>query len=53
MTTIQKIIDAFQFNNGKGFIGLYLTKKEIKTLKNLGISEDTTIAEAFQIINNQ
>lgn len=37
-------------NNGKGYIGLYFTKKELHQMKQFGITQDMTIQEAFERI---
>ena len=52
MTTIQKIKSLGEFNEWRGFIGLYLTTKEIRPLKKYGITKETTIKVAFDILNN-
>lgn len=52
MTTTQKIKSLGDFNGWRGFIGLYLTTKEIRPLKKYGITKDTTIKGAFDILNN-
>ena len=50
MITKEDIKNAGEFNNWKGYIGLYFTKKMIRTLKPFGITEDTTIEEAYKLI---
>lgn len=44
---IQKIKTFGEFNAWRGFIGLYLTSKEIRSLKKFGITSETTIKEAY------
>lgn len=44
---IQKIKNLGDFNNWKGFISLYLTTKEVRSLKKFGITSETTIKEAY------
>lgn len=47
MEIIQKIKNIGEFNNWRGFVGLYLTTKELMSLKKYGITKDTTIKLAF------
>lgn len=49
---IQKIKSFGDFNNWRGFIGLYLTTKEVRQLKKYGITSDTTIRDAYEILCN-
>lgn len=44
---IQKIKNLGEFNAWRGFIGLYLTSKEIRSLKKFGITKDMTIKQAY------
>ena len=44
---IQKIKTIGEFNAWRGFIGLYLTSKEIRSLKKFGITKDMTIKQAY------
>ena len=50
---IQKIKSFGDFNNWRGFIGLYLTTKEVRQLKKYGITSDTTIRDAYEILCNK
>ena len=52
MEIIQKIKNIGEFNNWRGFVGLYLTTKELMSLKKYGITKDTTIKFAFEIIRS-
>ena len=45
-----KIGNLGTFNGWRGFVGLYLTKKEIRSLKKYGITEDMTILQAFNAL---
>ena len=47
---IQKIKEIGEFNAWRGFIGLYLTTKEVRSLKKFGITSETTIKEAYKIL---
>lgn len=40
------------FNNWKGFIGLYFTKSEIRLMKKYGVTENKTIKEVYNILIN-
>ena len=44
---IQKIKEIGDFNAWRGFIGLYLTTKEVRSLKKFGITKDMTIKQAY------
>lgn len=44
---IQKIKSLGEFNEWRGFIGLYLTTKEVRSLKKFGITKDMTIKQAY------
>lgn len=46
----EKILNIGTFNNWRGCMGLYLTKKEIRSLKKLGITESTPIKEAYNLL---
>ena len=46
----EKLLNIGTYNNWRGCIGLYLTKKEIRSLKRLGITEGTTIKEAYNLL---
>ncbi len=35
------------YNNWKGYIGLYVTTKQLRALKKFGITADDTIKEAY------
>lgn len=48
----KKIKSFGDFNNWRGFIGLYLTTKEVRQLKKYGITSDTTIRDAYEILCN-
>lgn len=50
---IQKIKSFGEFNNWRGFIGLYLTSKEGRQLKKYGITSETTIRDAYEILCNK
>lgn len=50
---IQKIKYFGDFNEWRGFIGLYLTTKEIRQLKKYGITSNTTIKDAYKILSKQ
>ena len=52
MEIIQKIKNIGEFNEWRGFVGLYLTTKELRPLKKYGITKDTTIKGAFEIIRS-
>lgn len=41
-----------KFNNWKGCMGLYFTKKELRAMKEYGITDSTPIREAYDIIAN-
>lgn len=44
----ERILILFEFNNGRGYIGLYFTKKEMRLLKReYGITESDTLTEAY------
>ena len=43
-----KIENLGNFNAWRGFVGLYLTKKELRTLKPYRITEDTTLLNAYK-----
>lgn len=44
----EKIIEFYDFNAGRGYIGLYFTKKEIRLLKReYNITENDTLKEAY------
>lgn len=43
----QKIKNLGEFNAWRGFIGLYLTSKEIRSLKKFGITKDMTLKQAY------
>ena len=44
---IQKIKEIGVFNNWKGCISLYLTTKEVRSLKKFGITKDMTLKQAY------
>ena len=46
----EKLLNIGTYNNWRGCMGLYLTKKEIRGLKKLGITESTTIKEAYNLL---
>jgi hypothetical protein len=46
----EKILNIGTYNNWRGCMGLYLTKKEIRGLKKLGITESTPIKEAYNLL---
>ena len=48
-----KIKNMCEYNNGKGSVALYFTKKEMRELKKLGINETHTIQDANNIIKQQ
>ena len=46
----EKLLNIGTYNNWRGCLGLYLTKKEIRGLKKLGITESTPIKEAYNLL---
>lgn len=46
----EKIYNAGTFNNWRGCMGLYFTKKEIRSLKQYGIIDSTPINEAYKLL---
>ena len=46
----EKLLNIGTYNNWRGCLGLYLTKKEIRGLKKLGIKESTPIKEAYNLL---
>ena len=50
MITKDDIKNFGEANNWRGCIGLYFTKKKVSSLKKLGITEETSIKEAYKII---
>lgn len=40
-----------EFNNWKGYIDLYFTVKDMRKLKKLGVTNNNTIKEAYQILS--
>lgn len=46
----EKLLNIGTYNNWRGCMGLYFTKKEIRGLKRLGITEGTTIKEAYNLL---
>ena len=52
MEIIQKIKNIGEFNEWRGFVGLYLTTKELRQLKKYGVTKDTTIKGAFETLRS-
>lgn len=50
---IQTLKGIGEFNAWKGNILLYLTKKEVRSLKDYGINENMTIKEAYEALISQ
>ena len=46
----EKILNIGTFNNWRGCMGLYFTKKEIRSLKDSGITDGTPIKEAYNLL---
>lgn len=52
-TIISNIKNMCEYNNGKGCVALYFTKKEMRELKKYGITDNHTIQDAYNIISNK
>lgn len=48
----EKVKNMCEYNNGKGCVALYFTKKEIRQLKKYGIKDNHTILDAYNIIKS-
>jgi len=46
----EKLLNIGTFNSWRGCMGLYFTKKEIRSLKDSGITYSTPIKEAYNLL---
>lgn len=54
MENIIAVLKSFgDFNNWKGYINLYLTSKEISSLRKCGITKDSTLLDAYNILTSK
>lgn len=49
----ERIREFGEFNGWRGCMGLYFTQKQLRPLKNYGVTAATTLKEAYNIINNK
>ena len=46
-----ELIKGFgEFNNWRGCIGIYFTQKDLRPLKKLGITAETSLKDAYTIL---
>lgn len=48
----ERIKELGEFNGWRGCIGLYFTQKQLRALKQYGITAETTLEEAYKAIKN-
>lgn len=51
--SLPELEEAGNYNNWRGYVNMYFTLARVRTLKNYGISHETTIKDAFNIMKSK
>jgi len=51
--TLPELEEVGNYNNWRGYVEMYFTLARVRTLKNYGITRETTIKDAFGIMKSK